>query len=99
MYYPSADLDRVFISGHSAGGHLASLVAVDPQYLREQQVEPSFIKGVISISGVYQVDMPLSQSYCGVMNGGFRSLYTKAAFGYSRRHCLFITITEPFNSY
>lgn len=28
------DTSRVFVSGHSAGGHLAALIAVDPRYLR-----------------------------------------------------------------
>ncbi len=49
-YYPGADLDRVFISGHSAGGHLASLVALDTQYLKEAGVRPDFIKVMSLIS-------------------------------------------------
>lgn len=47
--------DQLFLSGHSAGGHLVSLVASDPQYLREYGLDHSVIRGVISLSGVYDV--------------------------------------------
>jgi acetyl esterase/lipase len=47
--------DRVFVSGHSAGGHLVALLATDPSYL--QAVGRSFadIKGVIPISATYTI--------------------------------------------
>jgi acetyl esterase/lipase len=48
--------DRLFVCGHSAGGHLVSLLATDPQYLKEEKRSPDDIKGVISISGVYKID-------------------------------------------
>jgi acetyl esterase/lipase len=50
------DASRLYVAGHSAGGHLASLLALDPQYLRRHKLETSSIRGVISISGVYSVD-------------------------------------------
>ena len=37
--------------GHSAGGHLASLVALDPQYLKEVGLPLHTIRGVINIEG------------------------------------------------
>ena len=49
------DLNRFYISGHSAGGHLATLLALDPIHLRNHDVDPALIKGVISMSGVYDV--------------------------------------------
>lgn len=45
------DPDRVFIGGHSAGGYLALMVALDPRYLRECGLERSAIAGAIPISG------------------------------------------------
>jgi acetyl esterase/lipase len=47
--------DQLFISGHSAGGHLVSLLATDDSYLRAEGVNPNVIRGVISICGVYRV--------------------------------------------
>lgn len=49
------DPDNIFVAGHSAGGHLVSLLAVDPQYLRREGMSPKTIRGVISISGLYDL--------------------------------------------
>jgi acetyl esterase/lipase len=49
------DKNRLFVSGHSAGGHLVSLLATDPCYLKAVGLSPAAIKGVVSISGVYQI--------------------------------------------
>lgn len=47
--------DQMFLLGHSAGGHLVSLLATDERYLKETGLSMRDIKGVITISGVYQV--------------------------------------------
>ncbi len=49
------DASRIYIAGHSAGGHLAALLALDPAYLGKFGIPLSAIKGVASISGVYDV--------------------------------------------
>ena len=43
------DIDRVFISGHSAGAYLAALLGADPKYLQEYNLTPDMLAGVISI--------------------------------------------------
>ncbi len=43
------DPNRLYISGHSAGGHLATLVATDERYLNAYHLNLSAIKGVVSI--------------------------------------------------
>jgi acetyl esterase/lipase len=47
--------DQVFLAGHSAGGHLAALLATDDSYLKAEGLSLEDIKGVIGISGVYKV--------------------------------------------
>lgn len=47
--------DRIFAFGHSAGGHLVSLLATDPSYLKAEKHSPADIRGVISVSGVYRI--------------------------------------------
>lgn len=47
--------EAIFVSGHSAGGHLVSLLAVDSRYLADHELSPSNISGLISLSGVYDV--------------------------------------------
>jgi acetyl esterase/lipase len=45
------DPDRIYISGHSAGGHSALMLALDPQYLRAVGLALSDIAGVVSLAG------------------------------------------------
>jgi len=45
----------IFVSGHSAGGHLAALLATDDDYLKGEKLSLSNIKGAIPISGVFVV--------------------------------------------
>ncbi|MDB5312580.1 MAG: nlhH 1 [Gemmataceae bacterium] len=47
--------DRIVVFGHSAGGHLVSLLATDPNYLKAEKLSPTDIHGVIAVSGVYQI--------------------------------------------
>lgn len=49
------DREAMFVMGHSAGGHLVALLALDHRYLQAQQVPIQAIKGVIGLSGVYDV--------------------------------------------
>ncbi len=48
---------RIYLVGHSAGAHLAALVAVDPTYLQALGLRPDIIKGVVAISGVYDLTL------------------------------------------
>jgi acetyl esterase/lipase len=47
--------DRLFVGGHSAGGHLVSLLATDESYLKSHKLRLTDIRGVISISGLYEI--------------------------------------------
>lgn len=47
------DPTRIFIAGHSAGGQLAALLALDPRYLAGHGLKPDSIRGVIGVSGAY----------------------------------------------
>src|SRR5438874_11872654 len=49
------DADRVFLCGHSAGGHLVSLLATEDSYLRAESLSQEHIRGVVSISGFYKI--------------------------------------------
>jgi acetyl esterase/lipase len=45
----------IFVSGHSAGGHLAALLATDDDYLKVEKLSLSNIKGAIPVSGVFVI--------------------------------------------
>jgi acetyl esterase/lipase len=49
------DTNRIFIGGHSAGGHLSSLLITNPKWLKETGITPEIIKGTICLSGVYDL--------------------------------------------
>jgi acetyl esterase/lipase len=50
-----ANVGQIYVSGHSAGGHLAALLATDASYLKTHKLSPANIKGVVPISGVFTV--------------------------------------------
>ncbi len=47
--------DRLFLAGHSAGGHLAALLATDERYLKAEGLSTEDVRGVIGVSGVYRI--------------------------------------------
>jgi acetyl esterase/lipase len=47
--------DKLFVSGHSAGGHLVALLGTDETYLKAEGCTTRDICGVMAISGVYTV--------------------------------------------
>jgi acetyl esterase/lipase len=56
------DTNRIYLAGHSAGGHLVALLALDERYLREHHLSPRFIRGVAALSGVYDLGATERQS-------------------------------------
>jgi len=62
----NGDNTKIFLLGHSAGGHLVSLIAARPcEYLT---IPKSSLKGIVSISGVYNAAR-LADSRLGVHIG------------------------------
>lgn len=47
--------ERIFIGGFSSGAHLAALIGLDHSYLEEVGLNKSVIKGMIPISGAYDI--------------------------------------------
>ncbi|PYM11168.1 MAG: hypothetical protein DME18_14665 [Verrucomicrobia bacterium] len=56
------DTNRIYVGGHSAGGHLAALLALDDHYLKTHRLSPKQIRGAIALSGVYDLAEGDSQS-------------------------------------
>lgn len=44
------DPKKVFVGGHSAGGYLALMVGLDPQWLKPHELTPSAIAGLLPVS-------------------------------------------------
>jgi acetyl esterase/lipase len=62
------DAGQLFLMGHSAGAQIATLLALDPVYLRKVGVEPESLAGVIGISGPYDF-LPLTDPTLKIIFG------------------------------
>jgi acetyl esterase/lipase len=51
----TAAIQRLFLMGHSAGGHLVALLATDESYLKAEGLGTRDIKGVVAVSGLYRI--------------------------------------------
>jgi acetyl esterase/lipase len=72
------DPKKLFLMGHSAGCHLATLVALDPSYLREVKLRPADLRGVVAWSGgAYDLVEKVNA-------GGSYADYIRKAFGDSQ---------------
>jgi acetyl esterase/lipase len=47
------DARRLFVMGHSSGGHIAALLATDPRWLARHGLVPRDLAGCIGLAGVY----------------------------------------------
>jgi hypothetical protein len=50
----------LFVIGHSAGGHLVSLLAMDPRILERSGVDAAVIAGFVSIDGIFDLGASLA---------------------------------------
>lgn len=57
-----ADPRRVFVMGHSAGAHIAALLALDPSYLATAGIAGQPFAGLIGLSGPYDF-LPIESGY------------------------------------
>jgi acetyl esterase/lipase len=65
-----ADKSRpLFIGGHSAGAHIAALLAVDRQYLNKEDLSAETLCGVIGLAGPYVFDPKKYRSTRAVFAG------------------------------
>jgi len=46
-----ADVDRLFVGGHSAGGWIAFMLGLDGQFLKKRGIDASDIAGLVPVSG------------------------------------------------
>ncbi|XP_063963187.1 uncharacterized protein LOC129271021 [Lytechinus pictus] len=67
------DPESLVLMGHSAGGHLVTLIALDHHYLTNVGISPDVIKGVITLSAVHDL--------LSISKGFFYHIYLKPAFG------------------
>ena len=47
------NVHEVFLTGHSAGAHLAVMLAVNPEYLAKESLKPADFAGIVGLAGPY----------------------------------------------
>jgi acetyl esterase/lipase len=57
-----ADAQRVYLLGHSAGAHIASLLALNADYLHTVNLDTGLLRGVIGLAGPYDF-IPFKYDY------------------------------------
>ena len=62
------DSGRVFLMGHSAGAHIASLLTFDEHYLQAAGGSSAWIRGFIGLSGPYDF-LPIREDYVKAVFG------------------------------
>ena len=50
------DPEHMILTGHSAGGHMVSLLSLNPEYLAAVDHSPEDIRAVLAFSGVFVID-------------------------------------------
>jgi acetyl esterase/lipase len=65
------DAKKIVVGGHSAGGHLAALLATDETHLKAEKRSLADVRGIVGISGVYLI----------TDNAGFHDAFGKEAGG------------------
>jgi len=66
------DPQRIFLMGHSAGAHIAAMLALDPEWLSSEGLDPAGdLRGWIGLSGPYDF-LPLQSKNLIALFGGAR---------------------------
>lgn len=93
------DLQNVFLSGHSAGGHIASLLILrHSKFLAPVGIPVDFFRGLVLVSGVYDLFSPLRSAPLDAKNKWFVLAYVLPAFGsdeQTRREASPLLLLDP----
>lgn len=69
--------DRIFLMGHSAGAHLAALVATDERYLQNVGLKLDAIKGVVLVDGAgYDIPRQIQLAALPRLKEMYRTVFT-----------------------
>jgi dienelactone hydrolase len=78
----NGDNKNIYLMGHSAGGHIASLVVCDEKFLTKYNLNLGNIAGAITISGVFEIkpqEGGATEKYLGMVFGNDETIWKKAS--------------------
>jgi acetyl esterase/lipase len=68
------DPSRLFVMGHTAGGQIAALLAVDKRYLAEVDMQPRELAGMVGLAGAYAF-LPFAEAESRIFGSDRQSLH------------------------
>lgn len=77
------DNEKIFIGGFSSGGHLSALIGLDSTYLNQVGLSLNVFRGIIPISGTYDV-VDYHSAFANGSRPEFAELHVEAVFGSSQ---------------
>ena len=81
----NADPARLFVMGHSAGAHIAVLLALDQDYLRQVGGDDRWLRGVVGLAGPYDF-LPFTDAYLNDVFAPSSEFYRSQPINYVRPH-------------
>jgi len=76
----TVDVSRIYLSGHSAGGHIVATLLTNSAYLDLVKVDSRLIKGAFLVSGIYALRNPFGEKFTYWKNNIFRKRYVEKTF-------------------
>jgi acetyl esterase/lipase len=64
----NGDQQQLFVAGHSAGAHIASLLVLNPDYLKKYALTPDLFQGMVGLAGPYDF-LPLKSDTLKIIFG------------------------------
>ena len=60
------DPNAIFLMGHSAGAHIAGMLALSDRYLQTDDDSRRWVRGFVGLSGPYAIDIGASPNSAGI---------------------------------
>ncbi|MDR5756213.1 alpha/beta hydrolase [Caballeronia sp. LZ035] len=98
------DPRRIFVMGHSAGAHIAALIATDPRYLAAQGLSKASLSGMIGLAGPYSAIPPREPHMADIFPAALRAQALPIDFVSGNEPPMLLatgtadTVVEPSNS-
>ncbi len=89
--------EKFFVGGFSSGAHLVALIGLDDSYMRHEGLSTGIIKGMIPISGTYDI-VNYHEAFKESNNPELAELHVEAVFGDSKEDFLNASPTSYLNN-
>lgn len=85
--------DKIFLGGFSSGAHLAALICLDESYLKKVGLSKNLIKGVIPVSGAYDIEN-YHEAFLNSSRPHLAEQHVEAVFGETKKERILASPTH-----